>query len=563
MLREAASIHPTRAATNAPSVVKNTVPNRKIICSENTFITHVRLVNGHVDEAWSTGRMLRNMNVLLQGKLDAQGHPQFIAQAHCLCNDGHALAAVRALEALADVQLPQSAKLVRSLVQSLRCIQEHLLHFYQFHLADWASLNAALAANPARTARLTSIPGENTQYFIQTQDRLESFAQGQENTGNHPSYSGSDEFHLLLYAHGLESLKTGNLLNQALALLGCRGEGFPVYKLGGLPEDMDLSAELRNDLRNLLNQCLYFVRDFFLNDLRVLAKAYPEWAQTGHGSTFLSYEEFSHPHKDNSLFPGGITAPKQSNTHGWNTRLLLSNAITETPKPQWHTADHSRYRLHPGTDNADGADGPSFTWAQGDFLWLPVPRHDNDACEVGSLARTLNGWSHGSAEIRQAVTETLDVCALAPSDLNSTLGRVLSRGIESLVLSRAALQWLDALDGTLARDGLTYTPPSLSMSGRGTGRVEVPRGSLTHTIRMEQGRITAHDYLIPSLWNFSPRDANNVRGPLEHALLGTTVAEPDRPLELLRTVHELDPCNTCLLVIEDDDSGKTTVTTAK
>jgi Ni,Fe-hydrogenase I large subunit len=158
----------------------------------------------------------------------------------------------------------------------------------------------------------------------------------------------------------------------------------------------------------------------------------------------------------------------------------------------------------------------------------------------------------------------LDGCGLAPAAMDSTMGRVLSRGIESLVLAQSLPDWLDGLDAALAADvGCTRGDCNLPSSGRGVGRVEVPRGTLCHTIQLEKGRIVDHEYLIPSLWNFSPRDSRGERGPLERALLGTPVADPSHPLEILRTVHELDPCNACLIVIEDIDTGQTTVANAK
>jgi [NiFe] hydrogenase large subunit/hydrogenase large subunit len=77
---------------------------------------------------------------------------------------------------------------------------------------------------------------------------------------------------------------------------------------------------------------------------------------------------------------------------------------------------------------------------------------------------------------------------------------------------------------------------------------------------MEKSRIVSHDSLVPSRWDFSPRDASGARGPLEQALLGTPVADPGRPLEILRTVHAFDPCNACLLLVEDGAGRMVTVT---
>ena len=48
-----------------------------------------------------------------------------------------------------------------------------------------------------------------------------------------------------------------------------------------------------------------------------------------------------------------------------------------------------------------------------------------------------------------------------------------------------------------------------------------------------------------STWNASPGDAMGGRGPIEAALVGTPVADPTRPIEILRVVHAFAPCPAC------------------
>ena len=52
-------------------------------------------------------------------------------------------------------------------------------------------------------------------------------------------------------------------------------------------------------------------------------------------------------------------------------------------------------------------------------------------------------------------------------------------------------------------------------------------------------------------WNAGPRDAKGRRGPYEEALIGTPVADAERPLEILRTVHSFDPCMACGVHVVD------------
>lgn len=50
---------------------------------------------------------------------------------------------------------------------------------------------------------------------------------------------------------------------------------------------------------------------------------------------------------------------------------------------------------------------------------------------------------------------------------------------------------------------------------------------------------------MPTTWNGSPRDSAGNIAPIEAALLGTPVADPAQPLEVLRTIHSFDPCLAC------------------
>jgi hydrogenase large subunit len=56
---------------------------------------------------------------------------------------------------------------------------------------------------------------------------------------------------------------------------------------------------------------------------------------------------------------------------------------------------------------------------------------------------------------------------------------------------------------------------------------------------------------VPTTWNAGPRDAKGQRGAYEVALLKTPIADPERPLEILRTVHSFDPCLGCAVHVVD------------
>ena len=70
-------------------------------------------------------------------------------------------------------------------------------------------------------------------------------------------------------------------------------------------------------------------------------------------------------------------------------------------------------------------------------------------------------------------------------------------------------------------------------------------------MEIENQAIKNYQAVVPSTWNAGPRDAQGQRGAYEAALLKTPVADPERPLELLRTIHSFDPCLACAVHVVD------------
>jgi hydrogenase large subunit len=92
---------------------------------------------------------------------------------------------------------------------------------------------------------------------------------------------------------------------------------------------------------------------------------------------------------------------------------------------------------------------------------------------------------------------------------------------------------------------------------RGYGVHEAPRGVLSHWVVIEDGRIRNYQAVVPSTWNAGPRDQLDAMGPYEAALVDNPIADPERPLEVLRTVHSFDPCLACAVHLLDTRNGGT------
>jgi len=130
--------------------------------------------------------------------------------------------------------------------------------------------------------------------------------------------------------------------------------------------------------------------------------------------------------------------------------------------------------------------------------------------------------------------------------LHSTLGRHLARAVRTAVIcDKAQNHWQMLVDNIASGDTTTFNEPVFSGLQMGYGCHEAPRGTLSHFVVIENGKIKNYQAVVPSTWNAGPRDAQNRPGPYEASLVGNPVADPERPLEVLRTIHSFDPCIAC------------------
>ncbi len=111
-------------------------------------------------------------------------------------------------------------------------------------------------------------------------------------------------------------------------------------------------------------------------------------------------------------------------------------------------------------------------------------------------------------------------------------------------------------DGDLAFADLSrWDPASWPQEARGWALGEAPGGALGHWLTIRDRTIQSYQIVDASTWNGSPRDGKGRRGAWEEALVGTPIADPARPLEILRTLHSFDPCTACAVHAFDPDGA--------
>ncbi|MCW8949062.1 MAG: nickel-dependent hydrogenase large subunit, partial [Sedimenticola sp.] len=98
-----------------------------------------------------------------------------------------------------------------------------------------------------------------------------------------------------------------------------------------------------------------------------------------------------------------------------------------------------------------------------------------------------------------------------------------------------------------------FDPSTWEADVKGVGYGEAPRGALGHWVHIKDTKIKNYQCVVPSTWNAGPRNENDEMGPYEASLMGNPVADPEQPLEVLRTVHSFDPCIACAIHLVDTE----------
>ncbi len=237
---------------------------------------------------------------------------------------------------------------------------------------------------------------------------------------------------------------------------------------------------------------------------------------------------------------------------------LDEGKITEDSTHSWYKADQPQHPYVGTTDpEYTGLDAKGNVKGGEKYTWCKAPNYDGQPFEVGPLARMVLGYAQGDERIKPLIDSTLKATGLPASVLFSTLGRTAARLLETKLVADYAEVWVNELVANIkGGDTRTWTRCAVPKSGKGRGLTEPPRGALGHWVVIEDHVIKNYQAIVPSTWNCAPRNKDGKRGPYEESLIGTKLANPDQPLEILRTIHSFDPCMACAVHIIRPDTDE-------
>jgi Ni,Fe-hydrogenase I large subunit len=495
---------------------------------------------------------------------------------------------VRAVEDALKIQIPTNARLIRNIIEAIQYIQDHVVHFYHLHALDWVDITSALNADPEATSKLAQSisdwPKSSTDYFQGVQDRIKKFVAGGQlgifanAYWGHSAYKLPPEANLMAVAHYLEALDWQREVIKAHAILGTKNPHLQTYLVGGMANAINpnstaaLNADKIAYLLQLFATAKDFVEKVYLPDVLAVAPFYLEWAGMGEGlGNFMSYGDFPQTDSKSSDDPGEMFIPRGIILDRDLSKVypLDQKMISEFVTHSWYSYEDDKTGKHP----SEGETKPNYTGpkppyefldTEKKYSWLKAPRYDGKSMEVGPLARMLVAYASGQERVKYWVNAVLQKLGVGPEILFSTLGRIAARCVESMVIAEKLNEWTMDLAKNIGSGDYRshevdhWEPSTWPQEAIGWGWSEAPRGALGHWVHIKDGKIVNYQAIVPSTWNGSPRDAEGIPGAYEAALVGTPVADPEKPLEVLRTVHSFDPCMACAVHLLDPDGKEIT-----
>ena len=300
-------------------------------------------------------------------------------------------------------------------------------------------------------------------------------------------------------------------------------------------------------------RCRPFIEQVYFLDVCAIGAMYPDWLGYGAGVTnYLSVPDLPLDAKGTQFdLPGGMImngdlANVQAD-HDRSTTRTASENVTESIAHAWYDGDwHAapvrgghRAEVHRLRGRRQVLVG------QGAALRGQADAGRPARAGAGRLRARARADGAAGRPRRSRPPARSPKTKLTPAVLHSTLGRHARahdphrRSSPSWRRSTGSCSPNNIAQGRHRRSSTSRC--SRRASSAGFGFHEAPRGTLSHWVVIDNGKITNYQAVVPSTWNAGPRDEKDQPGPYEASLVGNPVADAERPLEVIRTVHSFDP----------------------
>ncbi|MCP3900005.1 MAG: nickel-dependent hydrogenase large subunit [Desulfobacteraceae bacterium] len=456
---------------------------------------------GIIKDAQSAGSLFRGFERFLIGKkpIDALG----ITPRICgMCSSAQSYVCSNALRDLFKVEMPDNGYHIKNVVLGIENIQNHFTHFYLLFGPDLAHQRYENKPSYSEVLRRFQINGESYIRFIHLRNDFMNMmgifgGRWPHNLAMQPG--GTSEIindrlrlnygygHYLAFKEGIEKLFLGCTINEW-------------FKIDSL-EKLDIYLEKqknRSDLSLFLKAGIEFGLD-------KLGKGPEKFMSSG--AYDLTDGSF--------LFKPGF--------YDGEIKEFSQQHITESIKYSFFEDDEKSSR-HPSQGKTHPCDGEN----KEKYSWIKSPRYQDQVVEVGPLARMIIHQDPLILELLKEKGASVWLRMFARFQEAIRTLAILDEWILSLKINATNINhWEDV------------------SHGEGVGLGAAARGMLGHWISVEKGLISNYQVITPTSINASPRDHNNLPGPMEMATIGTRVQDENDPLELLHIIRSYDPCLVC------------------
>ena len=524
--------------------------------------------SGEVQKAWASCSMWRGIETILLGRDPREAW--LFTQRFCgVCTTVHAIASVRAVEDALNLEIPLNAQYIRNLILISHALHDHIVHFYHLSALDWVDVTTIPQADPAKTSALAeslSEWGGNSRRDMEhvqkkaaavlTSGQLGIFTNGY---WGHPAMKLPPDVNLLALSHYFQALDYQRKATQIVGILGGKSPHIQNVAVGGVMNAINLNSlsTMNMDrlymIKDLFDEVIPFVQQVYFIDACAIAALYADWFDIGAGvKNYLTVPDLPLDSASTKFdLPGGTIFDGDPGT----VHAITGSRDDYFRKSVVEDVTHGWYKGRGSQHPWQGETIPEYTDFQDDgkYSWVKAPRFQGKPMQVGPLSNVLVGYALGNELIKKwtdLALATVSAVAKRPitiDKMHSTMGRMLARAIRCAVLSELAVRhWELLVKNILGGDSSIYNVPSFPKGSiEGVGFHEAPRGTLSHWVVVKDGAIGNYQAVVPTTWNASPRDEHDVSGPYEASLLKNPVADPEKPLEILRTVHSFDPCMAC------------------
>jgi hydrogenase large subunit len=464
--------------------------------------------------ARSAGTMYRGFENLMVDRAPLDG--LVITPRICgICSTAHLYAAASALDMLFNVDVPRQAAWIRSVTAMAEMLQSDLRHAFLLFMPDFtdpAYQKEALYADIVK--RYASIEGSSVRQAIDETRRILEIISILGGQWPHSSF---------MVPGGVVSMPSTTELNRCAYLLNNFKDWYERQVLGcslerwhAVQTKADLISWLRESETHLNSDLGYYIRFATKTGLHRIGKGHGNFISVGMPGLEAEPERQT---KAEQIFltAGGFYADNQLNP-------MNQEDITEDVSHSWFAGSGTSQHPYHGQSSpyATGSEDLRYSWAK-------APRYKGKPAETGPLAEMVISSNPLFNDFMQV-------------DGPSAFLRELARLVRAAAIIPAVER---CIDNAMSTSGQYYRDHGELENQLGHGLIEAPRGALGHWVNIKDNKISSYQIITPTAWNASPRDAEGVRGPLEEALIGTRVKNPENPLEVHHVVRSFDPCLVC------------------